>query len=223
MKQRSFQEYCLSDAITRGDLKGALSAISHGASPLAKDSSGNDLVLCAAAVGQWDIAFAMLRCGANIEAQFISTGNRLMHLVALNGKWGEACLLICFKASLNPQNLEGHTPLDLAIRGAQDRVREMLIKNHAKANTESSYIRNLLVNESKARAALLYTEETECVCGHGISKHQGARRCNGLNYYSDGYDYDECFCVEYRDVLGRDIKRRDYRYREIFGDYDIEQ
>jgi hypothetical protein len=222
--ERLLIEQNLLEAIRRDDLVAVLVSIKEGASIHTKDESGNDVVLLAAKHGHWMIVYALLRCGANVEAQCNGTGNRLIHFAAGSGNWEAICELFRSKASFSSQNKYGETALDLAIKHSHQRVVDLLIENGGTANTERHYIRKQLLAAAKARELQLYAEEFECVCGHGLSKHTSSRGvCNGIVYLSDGYDYEMCTCDMFADILDRGVPSRTFHYRKYFGDYDLEE
>ena len=85
MSSRSLAEYHVIDTVHYGYLIGVLTAIKQGASPRTKDDKGNEIVLCAANIGDWNIVYALIMCGADVEAQSAVRRNRLMHIAAIQG------------------------------------------------------------------------------------------------------------------------------------------
>jgi ankyrin repeat protein len=197
-------EQKLIEAIRWGNRIAVLLAMKGGASVLTKDDCGNDVVLLAAGLNHWIIVDDLLHCGANVETQSTGGGNRLMHFAAANGEWAAICRLIRFKASLNPANNYGDTPLDIAIRNNHHRVIELLHQNGGRAQSEMHHVRDIAMKVAKEYTIQHFGEEYACLCGHGLSYHANAAYCcNGLVQYKSG-EAELCVCDMFSDVWGRE-------------------
>lgn len=215
-------EQNLIDAVRWGNRVAVALAVKEGASVLTKDEQGNDVVLMAARLDHWDIVSILLHCRADVEAQSARGGNRLMHLAAAGGQWGAACELIRFKASLNPVNRFGDTPLDLATRNNHRRVIELLHQNGARAKSEMYHVGDIAHQVVARLTAQLYGEPYACHCNHGLSLHAGsAGRCDAVTRRPNG-DEELCTCDAFADVWGRKVPAHEFDYRATFGDADLE-
>ncbi len=197
-----------------------LLALKGGANIYTKDEIGNDVVLLAAGLNHWVIVDDLLRCGANVEAQTVGGGNRLIHFAAANGEWAAICGLIRFKASLNVANNYGDTPLDLAIRNNRYQVIDLLQSNGARAKSEMHHVRDVARKVAKEYTIEHFGEEYACLCGHGLS-HHASGGCNGVLMYANG-DEELCTCDMFSDVWEREVPEYHFSYRGVFGDYDLE-
>jgi ankyrin repeat protein len=212
----------LIEAVRCGDRIAALLSIKAGANPNTVDETGNAVALIAGSLNYWDIVDDLLRCGANVEAQIPRTSHRLLHLAAAKGEWEAVCRLIRCRASLNPTNWNGQTPLDLSVWHQHHRVSELLEQNGARAQAQFHNVGDIAYKIARDYTIRYYGEAYACMCGHGLSKHaHDLGSCSGYNKLSSGM-HESCTCDAFSDIWGREVPVEKFVYRALFGNDDLD-
>ena len=119
----SRQAAAIRAAVERNDVAALERAVRRGASPNARDSFGDVVLLD---VRDPALAAALLRLGADVDARAREGGDTLLFRAARMGSADLVKVLLAAGADVHAGNAEGATPLGEAVRGGHEDVATLL-------------------------------------------------------------------------------------------------
>ncbi len=181
--ENQFRINALHKAIIGGDPKVVRALLDAGAKIEARDISGYTPLLRALYLGKKDLAWLLLKRGAD-PSQTNNYGEQALHLAAKQG-YTAMCIKLLSRpgTKVNIQNLAGWTPLHLAVNKGRAETVKMLLDKQANPNLATS---NGTVPMHRAVAS--YGPIARLLLDHGAKVNRYDARGQGVLYWAAGQD-----------------------------------